>query len=361
MKISFAVLMVLLLVCLQPVITSCNHSDSPGVLPGTWSKLDDFTGEARSGAVSFVINGNAFVGGGYNFASNKWLSDFWRYDPLNDKWEKVADFPGIPRSNAVAFVLNNKGYVGSGTGDGHTGLSDFYEFDASVTDPSTNTIGQWKKTADCPASRYGGIGFAVKGRAFIGSGIDAGGNSLKDLWEYDQAGNAWIQRPDMGGVKRAYGFVMIINDYAYVGGGIDDGQVTNDFYRFDADAINSGSAWTAMNSLTGKDDKGKPIAQPKSRASAAAFAIGDFGYLACGSYSAGLTGVSSDLWQYDPSKDSWFQCSSFALSSPVSGAARNSTVSFVLTASSGQYGFLATGGNPVIQFDDTWKFDPKRK
>jgi len=35
---------------------------------GSWDKEIDFEGDPRSGAVSFVINGYAYVGTGYNNA-----------------------------------------------------------------------------------------------------------------------------------------------------------------------------------------------------------------------------------------------------------------------------------------------------
>jgi len=98
-----------------------------------------------------VINGYAYVGTGYNNAqSNSWLNDFWRYDAVGGTWDEVTDFPGAPRTSAVAFELNGKGYVGTGTGDGFTGLSDFYEFNPDGLDPVSGTIGTWKKNRKLP-------------------------------------------------------------------------------------------------------------------------------------------------------------------------------------------------------------------
>ncbi len=125
-------------------LTSCNNSSST-TLPGSWDKLGDFAGIPRDGAVSFIINNNAFVGTGYNYFSNTFLTDFWRYEPNSDSWYPAATFPGIARSGAVAFTMNGKGYIGGGYNilNGSTNpLSDFWVFD-----PTAGKIGAWSQIA----------------------------------------------------------------------------------------------------------------------------------------------------------------------------------------------------------------------
>ncbi|GHN03024.1 hypothetical protein WSM22_45130 [Cytophagales bacterium WSM2-2] len=350
---------------LLTTVTSCNNNSSTSsTLLGAWDKMGDFEGIPRSGAVGFVINGYAYVGCGYNALSNTWLKDVWRYDAAADTWFRVTDFPGAGRVNAVGFSINGKGYIGTGTGDGFTGMADFYEFD-----PSSGPKGSWRRVADFgfnptdpidagSNSRYGALAFTVKNRAFVGSGTDITGGSYKDLWEYDQTNNVWIRRPSIGGSKRSYAFTMVIGDYVYVGGGIDNGQVATDLQRFDVTGVDNGIAWTPMNGLTGKDINGNIIAQPKSRSVSTTFTVGNFGYLTCGSLASTL-GVSSDMWQYDPSKDLWTQYYSFATNTPVIGSARNSAVGFALTTPTGTYGYITTGGtSSTLRYDDCWRFDP---
>jgi len=346
-----AIVAAIFLICCNP------NSPSSNALIGTWDKEIDFEGDSRSGAVSFVINGYAYVGSGSN-SPGTWLNDFWRYDAVKGTWEEVTDFPGVPRTSAVAFELNGKGYVGTGTGDGFVGLSDFYEFNPDANDPVSGTIGTWKRVANFPGPRYGAIGFSVKNRAFVGTGTNERGNSFSDLWEYDQANDRWIKKSSIIGSKRAYSFVMTINDYVYVGGGIDNGAVIPDLSRFDVTAVDNGQPWSAMNGLTGKDANGNAVSQPKSRATAAAFSIGNFGYLTCGSYTT-LAAVSSDTWQYDPLKDSWVQCFSFSSNTPYVGVPRNAPIAFTVETPSGTYGYVATGGTGSLRLDDLWKFDPK--
>src|SRR5258708_14851398 len=287
MKYFSFVASILVFFALQTSLTSCNSSPTTSTLPGSWDKLGDFKGYPRTGASCFVINGVAYVGCGFNYelagiagASGR-LKDFWRYDDANDDWIQVADFPGGVRSGAVAFSLNGKGYVGAGVDELSQPRSDFYEFD-----PSYGTRGKWTRIKDLGYTidqhdttvipRYGALAFTVKNRAFVGGGHYV--SDLEDMWEYDQANNVWKQAPSLGGSKRQNGFVMVINDIAYVGGGSDNSQLAKDFYKFEINSDGTGT-WTQRNGLTGKDANGNAIAQPRPRDFVATFTISTYAYL----------------------------------------------------------------------------------
>jgi len=346
-------------------ITSCNPSTSTTLL-GSWDKLGDFSGTPRDGAVGFVINNIAYVGTGYNYTSNKFLNDFWRYDPTSDSWVRAADMPltlngKLGRSGAVAFTLNGKGYVGGGYNllNGSTNpLFDFYEFD-----PSAGTKGKWRQVANfghtteldttTVSARFGSAAFTVKDesgaeRAFVGWGQDINQFNYKDLWEYDATNNVWIQRPGAGS-KRIYPFVMVIDNMAYVGGGYDvgGGSYPVDFIKFDVTQMNS--PWSNKNGLTGRDLNGNAITQPKPRQLAVTFSINGFGYLTTG------TSGSGDCWQYNPVTDTWLQYFAMTTNVPIAGPSRTAAVGFSINNS---FGVLTTGGNSTIKYDDCWKFDP---
>lgn len=350
MKYFSSISCLLLVLAIQTGLTSCNSSSGTTTLPGGWDKKGDFEGIPRSGAVSFVINGFAYVGTGYNSEGNIKLNDFWKYDPISDSWTQAADFIGTPRSQAVAFTINGKGYVGTGLDLAANPLSDFYEFD-----PSAGAKGKWKQiksfgyTADqqdtTVSARYGSIGFTVGDRGFAGGGHYL--SSLKDLWEYLPATDVWVKRPSIGGSKRENAFVMVIDDIAYVGGGTDNLQTVTDFYKFDVTNIDA-NPWTPLNGLTGKDINGNSIVQPRPRENASTFAINGFGYLTCGSNGNG------DTWQYNPTNDTWLQYFSFTTNVPVAGASRISAVGFGI----GNYGYVATGNSGNRRLDDCWRFDP---
>jgi N-acetylneuraminic acid mutarotase len=338
------------------IIQSCSKS-TPVVLPGSWTKLGDYPGVPRDGAVSFVINNVPYVGTGYNYASNQFLQDFWRYDVNNDSWHEVAAFPGEARTGAVAFALDGKGYVGTGynllNGGVHP-LSDFWQFD-----PSVGAAGQWTQVSNlgfpamssAASARYGAIAFTVNNHAFVSCGTSS--EELKDLWEYDQPSNQWVQRPDLVGSPRKNGFVVIINngtdDIAYVGGGSAAGVTLSDFLKFDVTALLANAQpWTTLNEFKGNS------ASPSPRQSASTFSINGYGYLTCGRNGSGE--VLGDLWQFSPAKDSWVSCSPITGVAPAAGAGRESSVGFAV----GDFGFLTTGGRSSLKYDDCWQFMPTK-
>lgn len=347
-------------------LSSCNTSTTI-TLPGSWDLLGGFDGVTRSGATGFIIGNYAYMGTGYNFDLPARLTDFWRYDPQIDTWVQMAKFPGLPRSNAVGFSLNGKGYIGTGIGgtdiNNPLPLGDFWEFD-----PSVGSKGKWTRIADFGHSatydtalaRYGAVAFTVGGRSFVGGGYNLAG--LKDMWEYSPATNLWIQRPSLGGSKRQNGFVFVIEPYAYVGGGNNNGSYVTDFYRFDPTALSdtTKNPWFALNGLTGKDLNGNLIVQPRPRELACAWAISGFGYLSCGSIGA----PQSDTWQYTPptvskngivtSGDTWLEYFSFSNNTPVIGVARDSGFGFAI----GSFGYITTGKSGSRRLDDCWVFNP---
>lgn len=327
---------------------SCGPPPTPTTLSGAWDKLLPFPGDPRTGAVSFVINDIAYVGTGYNYQQNVRLKDFWRYDPSNELWLRVADFPGSGRSRAVAFSLNGRGYVGTGSSDGVTYLQDFYEFD-----PAAGQSGTWTKIADLPSARAGSIAFTVSNRSFVGAGISSNGSTSSDLFEYDGNTNTWTQRT--GGIKHQNGFAMVIDDFVYVGGGMNNGVPVQEFYRFDATQIDKNlNPWSQLSGLSGRDLNGNPVAQPSPRELASTFTVNGKGYLVAGSNSS----TFSDTWQYDPVKDSWIQCFSFSTNVPSKGLGRQGAVGFALSNSSGTFGYLVSGGASGNGFDEVWKFIP---
>ena len=75
------------------LIAGCNKSDDDPM--GNWVKKTDFEGLPRGSAVSFVIDGKAYMGMGYNSddeTNNGYLKDFWVYNPTSDRWTRLLIF-----------------------------------------------------------------------------------------------------------------------------------------------------------------------------------------------------------------------------------------------------------------------------
>jgi hypothetical protein len=79
----------------------------------TWTQLNDFLfKDINYSAVAFVLNGQAYVGGG--FKDNA----VWKYDRANDTWERTVPMIGGWLQSSYSFTIGNKAYVGSTWSDG---------------------------------------------------------------------------------------------------------------------------------------------------------------------------------------------------------------------------------------------------
>jgi len=96
-----------------------------------WVQKNNFPGTPRQMGVSFVLNGLAYFGAGFNSYNS--LNDLWRYNPSDDTWTLIGYIPG-KRHGAVAFSINNKAYIGFGSESSYWNkdLFDFYEFDPDL-------------------------------------------------------------------------------------------------------------------------------------------------------------------------------------------------------------------------------------
>ena len=94
----------------------------------SWTNMASCPGPANiNGRITFMIDNMFYVGLGSG------QSDLYRYDPSSDTWTQISTMPGLGRYNAVSFVLNGKAYVGFGfTTPGNNvtiKMNDFYEYD----------------------------------------------------------------------------------------------------------------------------------------------------------------------------------------------------------------------------------------
>ncbi|MFO7657048.1 MAG: kelch repeat-containing protein [Bacteroidales bacterium] len=174
----------------------------------TWKQKTGFPGSGRSGAVSFVIGNNAYVGLGYDGDTVK--NDFWRYNITGDSWTQIADFEGSARESAVAFVINDTAYVG--TGDNgypvYEKLKDFWKYNVG-----TNT---WKRISDFGGTaRTGAACFSIQGKGYVATGID-NSDEQKDIWEYNPQTDTWTKKADLTGDKRKDAVGFSINGKGYL-------------------------------------------------------------------------------------------------------------------------------------------------
>ncbi|UCJ05550.1 hypothetical protein KTO58_17845 [Chitinophaga pendula] len=303
---------------------ACSKDKNSADKIGNWVKRSDLKGVARGEAVSFVIDGLAYMGSGYD--GKKRLQDCWSYNPDTDDWKQVADIPGAARSNAVGMAIGSKGYVGTGY-DGVNYLKDFYEFD-----PVAQT---WTKIADFGGSaRYDAVAFSAKNKGYVATGYD--GNYLKDNWQYDPAIKQWKEMKGVQGTKRKDASVFVINDIAYLVAGSNNGSANvNEFYSYNGDT----DTWTRLREISNVssdsyDDNYNNIMS----ANASAFTIDGKGYLV----------NAAATWEYNPQNDLWTE------KTALEGSARISAIGFTVK----NRGFFGTGLSGSLPFDDLREFQP---
>ncbi|ELR73606.1 Kelch repeat-containing protein [Fulvivirga imtechensis AK7] len=277
-----------------------------------WDQLADFTGNARHGAVSFVIENEAYVGTGKS-QDGTYYQDFYKYNATSDQWTPIADFPGAARYEAVAFSINGKGYVGTGS-NGSGSLVDFYEYD-----PSTNN---WSPVADfIGTARFSATAFAINGKGYVGTGNDGTGGTV-DFFEYDPVTDNWASITGLeNGNTRTNAVAFTINGKGYLtSGSYFDGSSTtvySDIIEYDPVADN----WTE-----------KIFADIKlsNKQGAACFVVDNKAYLVAGSGNATTT-------VYDPSDNTLSTSTDFGPSTTEDN--RNSLVAFALN----DQGYAALG------------------
>jgi N-acetylneuraminic acid mutarotase len=305
-----------------------------------WASRAALPGTARAKATSFTIGDKIYMMGGVD-QSNFIMSDFWEYDVVNNTWTQKSNFTGPERYGAVAFVLGNTGYIALGGNDfGY--LDDMWQYD-----PVGNT---WLQRTGLPATtaqhenqRVEAFSFVINNKAYVGGGTgfvfgpNATNNyAFSDLWENSPSTNSWIQKsgfPDFLG--RNMSIAVALNDKAYVGLGCDVDQTVNrkSFWEYDP----SSDTWTS------KADFPSDFCTD-----AGAFAMDSLLYVVGGVNLTPPVSLSDQVYQYDPSADTWTQLPAFN-GGEIAGQ-------FAIAAGSSAYvGSGYTGS--ITPRNDVWQFN----
>ena len=152
--------------------------------------------EGRTGAIAFSVNNRGYYGLGRNSAGT-FLKDFYEFDPNTETWGKMTDFPGEPRANAVAFKIDDQGFVGTGDNivwngenvESGDAMSDFYRYDPfnnRWTELAEYTTNKNNLTAKKVTRAVGFYTTSPSDLGYIGFGyvIDATNHMQQDLWHY---------------------------------------------------------------------------------------------------------------------------------------------------------------------------------
>lgn len=245
-------------------------------------------------------------------------------------WEKKAAFEGNKRARGVGFAIGNRGYIGLGEDTADVMHNDFWEYD-----PGTDS---WMQKATLPAvGRRDAVGFAIGNKGYVGTGIDAAesflGNNLNDWWEYNPVTNAWTQRQTCP-LGSSWGGVYFATGFSANGMGyVLCGKLGNSNYTSQLWQFNpSSNSWLQKSSFPGG-----------TRYSMSAFTVNGRCFAGLGTDENIL---QNDWWEYIPSSNTWVQKSGFP------GTGRFAAMGFAI----GSKGYIVGGADGGYK-DELWQYD----
>lgn len=247
-------------------------------------------------------------------------------------WTKKSDFAGLKRERAVAFSANGFGFVGTGIDTAEIVHNDFWKYDAALD--------SWSQVASLPGSeRRNAIAFSIGDYGYVGTGIstvnssDPGSTKLSDLWEYNAVTNAWIQKSDFPGFAAA-GIYFATAFTVGNKGYLCGGKLGPNNYSdqlWEYDPTTD--TWTQRANFPGG-----------VRYQLSSFAIDDKGYVGLGT---DQDLYRRDIWQYKPASDQWIE------RAELPGSERSTAATFTI----GHRGFVCMGTNGGM-LDDLWMYNP---
>lgn len=302
---------------------SFENSPFPDIKPERKAPLPD---GGRSSAVSFVVDGKAYVALG---RSNELKNNCFQYNPQTDNWKEMAPFPGIARVNASAATIDDEAFVGLG----YNSDLGVYNYDAVLKDfwkynPKTDS---WTRLADFPAiSTNKCICFTYDEKIYVGFGFSV--NKFEnDMWVYDPKTDTWTELPKKNVPSRSGGVSCVNSDYMYFGTGYNT-RTLNDWWQYNP----LSNDWKQLRDIPGT-----------GRITAVAFSLDERIFVATGMLFRGnLTGghVKDDILEYDTQKNVWYHRGT------IPGGGRENAVSFVVDGKA----YIGFGENENGVLNDLW-------
>ena len=347
-------------------LTFCNCEKNSDLL-GNWRTLSSLNARGRGGATCFVIDDKAYIVGGSGYYKTiEYYKETWQFNPDTRSWTEYAPIDTAAhikgRMNGAGFAIKGKGYYGTGYGKDATYFNDFYEFDPEGTTKVLDVNGkikelpgEWAVTDSFPGGKITGtISFTLNDIGYVGTGYtkELGASNTFYAYNPDNAeGEKWSIVENINAAKRQNGSVFIIDGYAYIFGGVNNGIAVEDLERFNPAEPKGDYRWFKISQDLYDDYRRSGELQ---RQRAVAFSVNGRGYLCCGSAASG--GAKNDTWEYIPfagseGRGKWIKVASFE------GANRYNACSFVVNNSA----YVLCGQNGTSEssyYDDVWNFDP---
>jgi N-acetylneuraminic acid mutarotase len=200
----------------------------------------------------------------------------------------------------------------------------------------------WTKMGDFAGlKRERAVAFSIGNYGYTGTGIDTAEIVHNDLWQYDASLDAWSQVASMPGSIRRNAVGFSINDKGYIGTGINTVAAT------DIGAVKLADLWEYDPTLNSWIQKANfPGFGGVGMYFTTAFSVGDKAYLVGGKL--GPNNYSNQTWEYDSTNDLWTQKSNFP------GGVRYQLSSFTLNGK----GYAGLGTDQDLYRKDWWEYKP---
>lgn len=218
-------------------------------------------------------------------------------------------------------------------------ITAFGNWSCSKASVSYLQSGDWVEAAAINGyPRSNASSFVVGNTAYVGLGYNESTSGtyrnfrLNDFWSFN-SDTGWTQLEDFPDTSRSNAAAFSIGNYGYIGTGFDGIHRFSSFYQYDV----AGHQWTKKADFPGG-----------ARYDAVGFAVGGKGYIGTG-YSVYAL---SDFYQYDPVNDTWARTPG----TDLNFSKRRGAVAFVYNDKA----YIVTGSNNGAMTRDFWEFDPSQ-
>ncbi len=211
-----------------------------------WAILPDIPGETRNRGfgVGFAINDKGYIGLGKDTAKEDLRNNLYQYDPTTNVWTAMSPMPTASRYGAFCFVINGVAYIGGGYDSTGTWLKDMWSYEPPPQD-------RWIRKADVPQYLFAPFAFAIGDSGYVSCGKQAYHEDTA-TWMYYPGNDTWTRKAGYAGPKRQGGSSFVLNKIAYCGLGTTYGAVENydDFYTYDPTA----NRWRTLGVFPGSSN-----------------------------------------------------------------------------------------------------------